>query len=263
MKKLIATDIDGTLIKESSPNVEDLIPETLHKLIKKGNICVVASGRQYHSIRNVFRIIKDEIVYIAENGALIRYQGKDLYVKAMSRKNVVGIIEDYRKYKDTCEIIVSTPDGSYLETENQEFIDLIHYGYHNKFQVVKDILAEDITVIKIAIYCKESIRELGKNILIPKWESSVKVCIAGEKWVDFMDAAVDKGHALQYLQKYFGVSKSETIAFGDNANDIGMLQAAGESYVVANAQAEVKKWAKHICPPYWEKGVYQVLKEMI
>lgn len=263
MKRLIATDIDGTLVKDSSPVVEDVIPDTMHALIKQGNICVVASGRQYHSIRNVFNRIKDEIAYIAENGAHIRYQGNDLYVKAMKREDAVGIIQDFRNYNGTCEMIVSTPDGSYLETENQEFIDLIHYSYHNKYQVVKDILAEDITIIKIAIFRKGSIRELGEKVFIPKWESRVKTCMAGEEWVDFMDASVDKGHALQYLQEYFGISKTATMAFGDNANDIGMLQAAGESYVVANAREEVKKWANHICPPYWEKGVYQVLKELI
>ena len=263
MKKLIATDIDGTLVKDSSPVVEAVIPDTMHALIEQGNICVVASGRQYYSIRNVFNKIKDEIAYIAENGAHIRYQGTDLYVKAMRREDVEGIIRDFRNYKDTCEIIVSSPDGSYLETENQDFIDLIHYSYHNKYQVVKDILAEDITVIKIAIFRKGSIRELGERVFIPKCESRVKTCMAGEEWVDFMDASVDKGHALKYLQEYFGISKANTMAFGDNANDIGMLQAAGESYVVANAREEVKKWANHICPPYWEKGVYQVLKELI
>lgn len=263
MIRLIATDIDGTLVKDSSPVVDDIIPDTMHTLIEQGNICVVASGRQYCSIRSIFHKIEDEIAYIAENGAHIRYQGNDLYVQEMEREDIVGIIEDFRHYKDTCDIIVSTPDGSYLETKNQEFIDLIHYSYRNKYRVVEDILAEDITIIKIAIYRKNSIRELGEKVFIPKWELRVKACMAGEEWVDFMDASVDKGHALKYLQEYFGISKADTMVFGDNANDIGMLQAAEESYVVANARKEVKKWAKYICPPYWEKGVYQVLKELI
>lgn len=55
-----------------------------------------------------------------------------------------------------------------------------------------------------------------------------------------MDASVDKGNALRTLQQVFGVAKEETMAFGDNTNDIGLMQAAGLSYAVENARPEVK-----------------------
>lgn len=267
MIKLIATDIDGTLVKDSSPKVAVEIPKVMHSLMERGKICCVASGRQFYSIASVFHEVADKIVYIAENGAHIRYQGENLFVQKMNREHAVDIIEDFRRYRyhtpdSPLEIVVSTPDGSYLETSNQNFIDLIHHSYHNKYQVTQDILAEDITIIKIAFYQKGSIRSLGENILIPQWDTKVKACMAGEEWVDFMDSTVDKGHALKFLQEYFRISKEETMAFGDNANDIGMLQTAGESYAVENAREEVKQEAKYVCPPYWELGVYQVLKQL-
>ena len=58
-------------------------------------------------------------------------------------------------------------------------------------------------------------------------------------------------------------SPEETCTFGDNLNDIEMLQNAGESYAVSNARAEVIASAKHTCPPYWENGVLQVLKTFL
>ena len=74
---------------------------------------------------------------------------------------------------------------------------------------------------------------------------------------------MDKGNALGVIQQYLGVSREETMAFGDNDNDIGLLQAAAESYAVENARETVKAQAKYICPSYQEKGVYQVIKQLI
>ena len=87
--------------------------------------------------------------------------------------------------------------------------------------------------------------------------------MAGEEWVDFMDASVDKGNALRYLQNYLGISKEETMAFGDNNNDIGMMLAAGESYAVETAVKEVKEAAGNICPGYLDKGVYKIIKNLL
>ena len=88
MIKLIASDIDGTLIKDSTP---DLYPEmvwAIKKLKEKGILFCAASGRQYESVRNVFREVADDIAYIAENGAHIRYQGKNISVTPMKREYI-------------------------------------------------------------------------------------------------------------------------------------------------------------------------------
>ncbi len=263
MIRLIASDIDGTLIKESTPDLYPEIIDAIKQLTEQGILFCAASGRQYQSIQNVFRNLEADIIYIAENGAQIRYKEKDIRVTPMKREYVKAIIQQLRGYYGSCDIIVSTPKGSLIESRNKEFIDLITYGYRNKFTLVKDVLEEQTDIIKIAIYQKESIRELGEGVLIPKWKDKVKVCMAGEDWVDFMDASVDKGHALNFIQEYFQIGKEETMAFGDNNNDVGMMKAAGESYAVANAREEVKAAAKHICPSYLEKGVYQVIKDLI
>lgn len=263
MIRLIASDIDGTLIKDSTPDLYPEAVETINQLTRQGIWFCAASGRQYQSIKNVFRDLQAEIIYIAENGAQIRYKGEDILLTPMKREDAEAIIKQLREYYGSCDVVVSTPEGSLVESRNKEFIDLLTYGYHNKFTLVKDVLEEKAQILKIAIYRKESIRELGEGVLIPQWKDKVKTCMAGEEWVDFMDASVDKGHALSFVQDYFHVAKEETMAFGDNNNDIGMMQAAGESYAVENAREEVKAAAKHICPSYLEKGVYHVIKDLI
>ena len=69
MVKLIASDVDGTLVKDSSPYIYSEMPQAIKELKKKGIIFCVASGRQYYSIRSLFKEVADDIAYIAENGA--------------------------------------------------------------------------------------------------------------------------------------------------------------------------------------------------
>lgn len=162
MIKLIASDVDGTLIQDSTPDLYPEMVETIRSLKEKGILFCAASGRQYQSLRNVFREVADEIAYIAENGAHICYRNKAISVTFMKREYVEGIMAMLRPYYGECETVVSTPAGSLVESRNKEFIDLLTYGYHNSFRLVEDVLKEDAQIIKIAVYRKESIRSLGE-----------------------------------------------------------------------------------------------------
>lgn len=263
MIRLIATDIDGTLVKESTSEIYPELLEVIREWTDKGGYFCVASGRQYYSIRHMFEEISDRIIYLAENGAHVRYRNQNILVQKMRRDYVEELMAQLRQYYDECDVVVSSTEGSLIESRNEEFIKLIAEGYHNKYRVVEDVLAVQEEIIKIAIRHEGSIRDLGESVLIPQWQNKVKACMAGEDWVDFMDAAVDKGNALRVIQEYLGVTAEETMAFGDNDNDIGLLMAAGESYAVENARDSVKSIAKHICPSYHEKGVYQVIRTLL
>lgn len=263
MIRLIATDIDGTLVKESSPEIYPEMLDVIRRWTDRGGYFCVASGRQYHSIRHMFEQVADRIIYLAENGAHVRYKEQDILVQKMRPDYVEQIMKQLRTYYDTCKVVVSSTDGSLLEDDEEQFVKMVVEGYHNKCRVVKDVLAERADIIKIAIYREGSIRDLGESILVPQWQNRVKACMAGEEWVDFMDASVDKGNALQVIQKYLGVTAEETMCFGDNDNDLGMLAAAGRSYAVESARDNVKKCAGNVCPSYHEKGVYQVIERLL
>ncbi len=260
MIRLIASDVDGTLIQDSTPDLYPEMVQAIRKLKEKGILFCAASGRQYQSLKNVFQEVADDIAYIAENGAHIRYLNKDISVTPMKREHVEGILEMLRPYYGECETVISTVEGSLVESTDRDFIQMLTYGYHNTFRQVADVLKEDVQIIKLAVYRRGSIRELGEGVFIPAWSQKAKVCMAGEEWVDFMDKSVDKGSGLKILEDYLGISRQEAMAFGDNDNDIGMMRAAGLSYAVDTATEKVKKAADGICPGWREKGVYQIIK---
>lgn len=260
---MIASDIDGTLLKDSTPDISPMLIDTIEKLVDQGIIFVAASGREYSSIKKVFHKIADKIVFIASNGAQIMYQDQCLQLTEMNQEYVKEIVNKLREYRDTCEFLVATTPGTVIETQNKDFLNLLQFGYYNTVHQTENVFERKEPIFKVSGYRKESIRDIGENNLIPLFQDKVRACMSGEEWVDFMDYSVDKGNALQFLQQYFGITKEETMVFGDNSNDVGMILAAGESYAVENAVEEAKAAAKYICPPYYENGVHQVIKKLV
>lgn len=263
MIKLIASDIDGTLVKESTTEIYPEMLKLISDLHKKGIRFVLSSGRTRKSICHMFREIEHDIIIIAENGAHVSYRGENLLLKFMDKTYVNDLVRELRTYRPECELLVSTLRGSLIEEGNEKFTRYIESHYKNNIIVVKDITKEAEEILKVSIYCPGTIRSLGETKLIPRWQDKVKACMAGEEWVDFMDQSVDKGNALKFLQEYYQIGREETMVFGDNSNDIGLMKAADQSYAVENAVLEVKEAANYICPSYHEKGVYQVLKALV
>ena len=263
MIKLVASDIDGTLIQDSTNELYPEMITMIKEMTKKGILFVAASGRPYESLRYLFDEVKDNIIFLSDNGAFIYYKGELLFAKAMKKEHAFNIIEECRQYKEECHLMVSTKETILIETKDEAFCDLMKFGYHNKCELVEDILLTDADIMKVSLYHKDTIRELGETKILPHWKDKVKACMAGEEWIDFMDETVDKGEALRFLQEYFQIDKEETAAFGDNSNDVGLVMQAGESYAVENAVKEVKENAKYSCPHYSQKGVYQILKKII
>ncbi len=258
MIKLIASDVDGTLVKDSSKEIYPEIFPVIQRLKKKGIIMAIASGRQYHSIASMFEPVKNDLIFIAENGAHIRCRDTDIEIVKMNRSDAEEMVRFLRGFDNT-DLIVSYPGVTRIESKNEDFVNLIRYGYNNNVEVVDDVLAPKEDIIKLAIYRKGSIRQLGESTIIPRYEKKCHCFMAGEEWVDFVDFKVDKGRALKSVMDFFHIKKEETAAFGDNDNDISMLETAGVSYAVSNAPDEVKKRATHICGGYEEKGVVKEL----
>lgn len=261
MIKLIATDIDGTLPQEGNDTINPEYYEVILKLKEKGVIFAAASGRQYPSIKNLFAPIEKDMIFIAENGAYVSCRGIDMETVVMERKVAEDIIKAIRKMPD-CFATASAKDKMYIEDYDEEFLDLMINGYHNHMEIVEDVLKADIDIIKISIYRAKGVSPIAASV-VEEWKDKIHVTVAGDIWIDFMDYRGDKGNALISIQEKLNILPEETMVFGDNFNDIGMLKNAGESYAIGNAREEVKKVAKYVADTNENDGVLQILKTLL
>lgn len=261
--KLVTSDIDGTLVPEGTKDLNPKVIEMVRELKKKGIIFAAASGRQFDGMLKLFHEVADDMIFISNNGAYISCRGTKMFEAIMNPGDVKRLIPFIREQKG-CYFTASTgTDGSYVEDWSAEsFVDLLVNGYGNKVTLVPDILALDQPIIKVAMYKEEGIHGIAEEIK-KEWGESFHVLEAGSCWVDFVDHRADKGIALASIQKSLHISPDETMSFGDNLNDIGMLKQAGYSYAIGDARPEVKAAARYLTDTVERDGVLQVLEQLI
>ena len=91
MIKLIATDIDGTLVKDGTLQIDAEYMTVIDQLIKKGIHVAVCSGRQFVSEQKLFAPVRNKLLYITDGGTVVRTPKEILQVSTMPEK--VSVVE--------------------------------------------------------------------------------------------------------------------------------------------------------------------------
>lgn len=218
MIRLIASDIDGTLL----PYDETVMPQRLFPLIRRlreRNILFCpASGRQYHSMRTLFAPVADEMCFLCENGAVLygpgTEEGAPLLSKTLLPRQEALALSRAIMDIPGCDVIIEGQNLNYLCGCGPE------------------------EIVKIAAYCPNGI-DGPAALLAPRWGEPFHMAVAGLVWLDFSIAT--KGTGLAEMCGALGVSPEETAAFGDNWNDQAMLDMAGRCYLMEQADGALRR----------------------
>lgn len=262
MIRLIVTDIDGTLLHDHASEVVPEYFDMIRHLKKIGILFCVASGRQYGSLEKLFAPVKDDLIYIAENGAEIRYKGKQILYHPMSMEASRELVADTRAIPGA-QSMYCTGDTAYFEKGDTDVYRLMKEEYLFDCTVVEDLMQLTEPCLKFSLYLKENVNEVTACGFTPKWKQTHEAACGGKYFMDVMEKGVNKGSALAKVQKMLGISKEETAVFGDNHNDLEMMEQAGVSYAVANAREEVKAAASFLVPGNNEDGVLFCLRQFV
>ena len=234
MVRLIASDLDGTLLNDGRRDVSDEAISLIKKLSDNDIIFVAASGRQYPNLRRLFIAVEDDIAYICENGALVKYKGETLFKSSFDKELSKAIIDDILA-KDGCEVLISGEATSYLIPKKESYVDHMKNFVKNDVTVVERF--EDITedIIKISVYKESGVDDVS-DYFDNKWSKDAQCTVSGQCWQDFVPKGVDKGSALKIIQDRFNIEPDFTMCFGDNYNDLAMFERAHFSYAMSKSQ---------------------------
>ena len=258
MIRLIASDIDGTLLPHGQKAVSpDLFP-LIRRLQRAGVVFCPASGRQYHAMRELFAPMADELHFLCENGAVVFGPGSEerspvLSRTAMDRSDALALANDILAGPD-CELLVSCQRKSYFcsrsDTLYRQLVD--GFGYILEYVERPEDVPGDI--LKVSAFCpngpRPTIERLGE-----RWSSRFRMCIGGPVWLDF--GIGEKGTGLLELCRKLEIDPSEVMAFGDSENDVSMLQAVGVPYLMDIAAPHLKARFPRRC-----SDVLAVLEEL-
>lgn len=260
MIKLVVSDIDGTLLEDGQHTLNPELFDVIGKLRERGMQFAAASGRQWASIEAVFEPIKEKIFYLSDNGAYVGCYGRQLFANTIERDLVMEMVKDIRAAG--LDVMISGPDVVYLETRDEEFYRWMVDGYKFRVQRVDDLLAVEDVFIKVSAYKKEDVEGATKE-LRAKYQDKLKIAISGDMWMDCMATGINKGVAVKLLQESLGILPEETIAFGDQLNDIEMLESVYYSFAIGNARPEVKQVARFEADTNVNDGVLKILKLLL
>lgn len=259
MIKLIASDLDGTLVN-SEGIINEKVFDLINNLNKEGIKFAAASGRFYSQLNKNFEKVKHDMLFIAHNGALIKYnkKGKTVYSNAISRENIKKVVGLKRDYGE--QLFLASEDKAYIMNPSQEIMDKFKF-----FQVpackVKSFDDVKDDIYKITYYVSGGVKKDILQYLKYNLNSDLEFVVSGDGWIDIMNKDVSKGNAVSILQKKLNVDKENTMVFGDYYNDLTMFKVAQYSYAMKNAPEDVKNQANFIANSNDEDGVYKVIKE--
>lgn len=257
MIKLIVSDIDGTLVEDGGNSLNPELFSVILKLKEQGIHFAAASGRHVTSIEYLFEPIRDKIFYLGDNGSYVGCYGRNLFINELDRTLVANLIRDMKALG--LDILVDCADCVYVDSKNQEYIDWLSNGYHFNMKQVEDVRLVTEPVVKLAACRMTGVQELARP-LIETYGKQLKVTLSGSQWVDVMCPDVNKGNAVRLLQESLFIRPEETLAFGDQMNDIEMMRQAYYSFAVANARPETIEAARFLADENIRDGALKIMK---
>lgn len=258
MIKLIASDMDGTLLDENGNLPKDFF-EVVASMKSKNILFAAASGRQYYTLARDFNSIKSDMIFIAENGTFVIHENKELFSCTIDKTLVEELITFGRTLKDV-QLVLCGKKSAYIENATPEFKKEVD-KYYARNAFVEDLTKVEDDILKFTIFDFQRPENNSNKYFYPVFKSRLKLTISGEHWLDITHSNANKGEAIKYIQKKLNILPKETMAFGDYFNDVEMLQNAYHSYAMANAPDGVKIHARNIARSNSENGVLHAIRK--
>ena len=243
MLKLIACDIDGTLIPYGQTDLPQGLFPLIEALWQKGVLFCPASGRQYHSLRRLFAPVANRAYFLCENGAAIfgpseTEEGAPILSKtAFPRAEALALCRDIIACPKA-DVFISGENTTYFCQGGEKVMAHTQNVLGNRFREVDDPADIPEDIVKITAYCPDGVAQPWQA-LAPRWEKTFHMAESGPIWIDFTLA--DKGTGLLALCQALGIAPADVAAFGDNWNDLAMLRAAGHPYLMSCADPKLKE----------------------
>ena len=246
MIKLIASDLDGTLLYGRDNSVSEEMFDLIREMKDRGIIFAAASGRQYHNLKKLFAPVWQDMAFICENGSAVFYKDQLIAQQVVPQEELLKLIAIVDAEECT-EVALSSATTTYVRPKSGDFAQsLIELGNH--VCVVDEW--EDVTepCVKLAWYEAGGVEERVEH-----WSQKIsppaRVVTSGAKWLDILYPDGHKGVGIRVLQEYFGLKKEEMAAFGDNDNDKEMLEAVGFPVAMRTGKEGIVK----LCPYHTDK----------
>ncbi|MDR2570048.1 MAG: Cof-type HAD-IIB family hydrolase, partial [Oscillospiraceae bacterium] len=246
--KLIASDMDGTLVNDNS-ELTERTKTAITKAVESGAFFVTATGRPFSNVQMVNKLFTADMPFIVFNGAAA-YMGK-------TEKLLFERFLEFELAKDAFDIgqklgvaqIVWTGPRLWANRECEETKQYHSFCAGLDMTIVKDLAAikDEVKGISKVLWIDDPINIKKQSVEICEHFGKKLKCVSSmPHFLEFVSNKAGKGTALAEIGKLCGIDKSEMIAIGDGYNDVCMLEYAGLSVAMENAPDDIKAICDHV-----------------
>ncbi|MFZ7942453.1 Cof-type HAD-IIB family hydrolase [Neobacillus sp. 19] len=284
MIKMIASDMDGTLLN----SVQQISEENKAAILKaqaKGVEFVVATGRSYQEATYVLEEAGLKCPVICVNGAEVRSkEGEILSATPISKQlarevaATLGELDVYFEvYTDqgactvdadkAVNVLVDIVMSANPEADRDEITHAAGARLRDGLVKVIDnyeilFADENIQLYKMLVFSFDAEKLAAANTALAAFED-LAVAASGDENLEITNKQAQKGIALESLAEASGIDISETMAIGDNFNDVSMFERAGRAIAMGNASFEIKALCDDITDTNNEHGVAKAILEVL
>lgn len=282
MIKMVAIDMDGTLLN-SQNQISKENEEALRSAVDAGVHVVIATGRNYADAMELLRPTGLILPVIHVNGASIHsIEGELIHSAHLDSQQAKAVHEIARREEVYHELFTDqgifpcqhTSDFLFNDAEQGVFQGVIHPKRikRNLEKIMKQIASgnhvdrilkeSNVSFFKFVLFAydpeklkraKHGLQQVKRLALSSSFHTNIEV--------NHIDG--QKGHALAFMANRFGIPMEQTMAIGDNWNDLSMFQAAGASVAMGNAESQLAEQCDYITKHHDEHGVAHAFKEWI
>ncbi len=257
----VVFDLDDTLLRDDLSISEETV-ETLRTLSACGFFIIPASGRARLSMKPFVDRLGCAALYISANGAEI-WDGKTdalLHGETFSRelgKEIARFGKEHRCYSQTYE-----GDAFFYSEES------VWARRYAAASLLRGVYVGDLEAYiqepRNKILMMDDAGKIARLLPLAREIFAGRASVTCSKpwFLEFNPIRATKGIALESAARHLGLEAKNFVSFGDGLNDLPMLEASGWSVAMENAQPELKRACRSICPSNQEDGVARFLRSM-
>ena len=249
--RLIALDIDGTLLDEKS-HLPAINRNAVAEAAARGIEVALVTGRRYDFATPIARQFPCPLTMIVNNGALVRSSSGDThYVNLLPRGIAARVLDEAESFLDLASVCFNRPRENQVIYQRIDWEDPLRRGYFERnreylaeMSPLRDCLTEDPIQVMFTGYANQmrDVESLLSRLPFAS-EYSLAVTVYEKRdfaLVDVVARGCSKGATLAEWVRRRGWSREDVMAIGDNLNDLEMLQFAGLPVVMGNSVPELK-----------------------
>ncbi|WP_165004007.1 MULTISPECIES: Cof-type HAD-IIB family hydrolase [unclassified Enterococcus] len=267
MIKLVAIDLDGTLLNEEK-KISEENKQALAKAKEQGVKIVLCTGRPLAAMAHYLQelgLVDEGDFSITFNGSLVQKNDTGEIIE----KKVMEVADIHRLYKLAQQLELPLDvlsDNVVLQLPSAPKKQSL-YNVLNKLLQFQPASLSDITdqfVLNKAViaYPQEELDPKIKEIPA-SFHEKYEIIKTRSMLLEFMPKGVTKAYGISLLAKDLGLEKEEIMAIGDEENDLPMIEYAGLGVAMANAVPFVKEAANYVTASNEENGVAEAIKKFV